>query len=520
MSGVYAGIFSAVVVAVMTISLTVNQGEPVSENWAVLGDHWGGNSRARDLVGIGQEGAIYFPLHDDTHGDGVLFTMAHRCPENCLSGFTTTCTNERQLSNSIFAQGQSPAIDPNGLSAWSVFFGQFMDHDITMVRKDEVFCTIDMTDLGAGVEPLKIRRTRVAAQGEGGCRDPVLFITPYIDGGVVYSDYVNPDRAARLREFALGRIKVTPDNFLPRDPEKPNEYLAGDERATEHAALALLHTLFARQHNQLAHEIHLSSTNYNDEQLFWKARRLLVAQLQRIAYEEYLPALLGNLYQRTAFGMMGVEEACSTSHGSRGTTVMKTEFAQAAYRFGHSTVPDQLGPFSLVDLFFNATLFEQIGVEPLVEALQGTAALRADAKVVDTLRNMLFGTHGMDLVALNIARGRELGVAGYDSTAMCYDDAISPPSRRTPATQDLFVRLLQEPLAAGSSVSNTLGKIIASQFLDLCRNDPFFYTREQTQRDIGRRFYPWVEGATLKGVIVNNTSVEPSSIPENAFFVQ
>ena len=517
-----------VILATIVIPLATDsaQGGVNGTDWSVLGDHWGGNSRARELVGRGAYRTTYFPLHKESEGDGFQFTMAHRCPANCRTDFSTTCTNERELSNSIFAQATSIP-DPRGLSSWAFIMGQFADHDFTrisQVESSQPFCSIDMSDLGPSVQPLPIHRTVVAAHGVGGCRDPIMKITPYLDLTTIYGDYVDPERASRLREYTLGRLKMTKKGYLTRDPENPNEFLSGDVRATEHALLATLHTLFSSQHNKIAGAIHQASTSYSDEQLFWKARRVNVAQYQRMLYEEYLPSLLGSLYDSSAFGVDGVDAACSPSHHVSGTTIMKTEFAEVAYRFGHSQVPNSIGPYPLIDLFFNATRVEEIGLEALIAAAQQTPSERVDASVVDALRNMLFGTHGLDLVSMNIARGRELGVSDFNSTLTCYSDTFPPMRRRVVRNggpiDDLFVRLLQEPLAGGSSVPAPLGAIILSQYLDLCRADPFFYTREQTKRDIGRMFYDWVPTTTLKGIIVNNTAVSPASIPDNAFFLQ
>ena len=57
--------------------------------------------------------------------------------------------------------------------------------------------------------------------------------------------------------------------------------------------LSAIHTLFVREHNQLASAIAASSHGLSDEQIFQRTRRIVVAELQVITYNEFLPALLG-----------------------------------------------------------------------------------------------------------------------------------------------------------------------------------------------------------------------------------
>ena len=56
-----------------------------------------------------------------------------------------------------------------------------------------------------------------------------------------------------------------------------------------------MHTVWLREHNRIANELfRLNGTSKNDEYYFQQARRIVIAELQHIAYQEYLPVLLGN----------------------------------------------------------------------------------------------------------------------------------------------------------------------------------------------------------------------------------
>src|SRR5205085_3589174 len=68
-------------------------------------------------------------------------------------------------------------------------------------------------------------------------------------------------------------------------------------------------------------------------------------------------------------------------------------------------------------------IVKQTGIDPLLKYLATDQASEFDTKVVDSVRNFLFGppgAGGLDLASLNIQRGRDNGLADYNSVRAAY----------------------------------------------------------------------------------------------------
>ena len=131
-------------------------------------------------------------------------------------------------------------------------------------------------------------------------------------------------------------------------------------------------------------------------------------------------------------------------------------FAGAAYRFGHSMVGNSVGHIPLLDLFFNAQDLQTNGISFYIDLAAKTPAQKVDVKVVDGLRNIMFGSE--DLVTRNLFRGRDMGLPTYREIANCYGFPA------TNSFEDPLLGLLSEPLVEGSSLPRGIAVIVAEQF--------------------------------------------------------
>ncbi|MEO1618202.1 MAG: peroxidase family protein [Planctomycetota bacterium] len=445
----------------------------------------------------------------------------------------------REISNTLFAVGEEETFSERGLSSFVFAWGQFLDHDIDLSLESESEDSSFDIEVPTG-DPLfdpfgtgeaTIHLTRSAfADGTGTSIDnpaeQVNAITTWVDGSQVYGS--DEETADALREFVGGRLLITDDGLLPTDEN--GGLLAGDIRAAENVVLTSMHALFVREHNRIADELAASDADLTDEELYQQARTQVIAQLQSITYNEFLPALLG-------------EEALSRYEGydSSVDASIANEFSTAAFRFGHSTLNDEFRlvgndgvdlqePISLANAFFQPELLEDTGIDPFLKYASSTLSQEVDLEVVDSLRNFLFGppgAGGLDLVSLNIQRGRDHGLADYNATREAY--GLSAAESFSDITSDvdvqakletlygdvdnidLWVGILAEDHTSDGSLGETASTIIADQFERLRDGDRFYYENVMTRDQIRE-----VEQSTLSEIISRNTNVD--GLQEDVFF--
>ena len=217
-------------------------------------------------------------------------------------------------------------------------------------------------------------------------------------------------------------------------------------------------------------------------------------------------------------------------------------FSTAAFRIGHSMAFSDLlrldsngdsldgGPLALVDAFFNPDPVLNDGIEPYLRGLVETVVEEVDTQVIDALRNFLFGppgSGGMDLVSMNIARGRNMGLPGYNQARA--DFGLAPVAGFSEITSnptvasaleslygtvddiDVWVGGLAENHLAGAAVGPLFAAILKDQFRLLRDGDRFWYENGQfTQQELDD-----IRGTTLADLIQQNTDI--TGLPVNVF---
>ena len=138
-----------------------------------------------------------------------------------------------------------------------------------------------------------------------------------------------------------------------------------------------MHTLWLREHNRVAAQLRSFKHHWQDEKLFQEARRIVIAEMQHIIYNEWLPIILGSAYMDRT-GLATLESGYSNAYFSEGSSPdqfdprVTNEFATAAFRFGHSLIPStfnvpyrrsgkDVAGYQLRSTFFKPTEFREDG---------------------------------------------------------------------------------------------------------------------------------------------------------------
>ncbi len=413
----------------------------------------------------------------------------------------------RDVSNSMSTASNDTG--DAGLSSMFWAWGQFVDHDITLTEE-----TGGTGDLALGGDLGNVDRVTRS----GGA--PINEISAYMDASMVYGS--DEATATNLRaNDGTGRLRLGEDGNLPRDAD--GNFLAGDVRVNEQQQLISMHTVFAREHNRIADSLVDANPEWSGERVYQESRALVGAQIQAITYNEWLPRLLGE-------GGLDAYDGYDSSVNAG----MSNEFSTCAFRFCHSMIPDELerlaedgnviaqGHLQLRDGFFSPeTFLEAGGADPLLRGLAAQDAMAVDAALSNELRNFLDAGDGEpgDLLARNVARGRDTGVADYNLLRGAYgletvdswdgltDDPVLAAELAalygpTPDGMDPFIGALLETPIDGAIVGALNAAIIGDQFTRLRDGDRYWY-----ESIFEGEMLAWINDRSLSDIILDNTGI-------------
>ncbi len=474
-------------------------------------------------------------------------------------------TNPREISNQIFDQRES--IEEHGKHSDYVWvFGQFIDHDITLIKGDAAEPLIipvptcdeyfDPECTGQSIIPMS-RAAERAGTGTSieNPREYVNSISSFIDASNVYGS--DSERAAYLRSFTEGKLRMSEGDLLPfntidgefnsgRDffapemdmvnPTATKWFVAGDVRANENVLLASMHTVFAREHNRWASVLKEENPGWSDETLYLEARLRTNAVIQAVTFEEWLPE-------------MGIQLPAYGGYSPDVNPSIIKVFSAAAFRLGHTMLNSNIkrmmsncethpnGDLTLLTAFFSPTMVLQDGgIDPLLRGMAAQDMQEIDGKMVDDVRNFLFGPHGsgvgMDLAAINIQRGREMGLPGFNSIRRSFGlppynsiDEICPDPVVIERLKELYTSveevdawvamLCEEHMDDGIMFGRTIVEILKYQFTVLRDGDRFYYENDQL---LSEEEKSEIKQTTLGDVIKRNSPLR--FMQDNVFLTE
>lgn len=242
-----------------------------------------------------------------------------------------------QLGNLMGDPGRESSGDST-IPAGYTYFGQFVDHDITL----DVTSTID-TATDANNIP-NMRRPALdldSVYGRGPALDPFMYVFPTDPGVPVTAVKM---QLGRNREFGPGGpldggggTAVPTDFDLPRVLNGTNSTvdaaastftaIIGDPRNDENVIVSQFHHAMLKLHNRVVDLLLLAEFPGD---VFAEAKKIVTHHYQWCVVHDFLPRVCG---------AGAVNAAIATVSAPVGSAFrMPVEFAVAAYRFGHSMI--------------------------------------------------------------------------------------------------------------------------------------------------------------------------------------
>jgi len=199
-----------------------------------------------------------------------------------------------------------------------VFFGQFIDHDVTLDASTRLSSTVDISQLeNARTPTLDLD----CIYGQGPEAHPYLYFSGGDFSGVKLltgSDYPN---ATELQK-----------NDLIRSVH--GTAIIGDPRNDENRIISQLQLAMIRFHNRVVDEL---SSHYEKSELFEESRKMVTWHYQWVVIHDFLVTMCGDAVVDEILG-----NGCQFYKGSYGDVFIPVEFSVAAYRFGHSMIPQKI----------------------------------------------------------------------------------------------------------------------------------------------------------------------------------
>jgi len=524
-------------------------------------------------VNNGMAGTIFERLIPSEYQDGISSPRSMATRGRPLP-------NPRTVSQKIHTSQPTP--DPQ-FTLTLMQWGQFIDHDLalTPIPRGHQESIIDCKSCKSGADhpncyPILIPKgdptfpphtcmafTRsLQGQTKIGPREHMNQVTHYLDGSMVYGSSICESEELRLHHSFL--LRTSPNTLShPGNPlkellpmtrknkecraEDGQCFLAGDERVNEQPGLTTIHTVLVREHNRIAMDLSNINPHWSNETIYQETRKIVSALVQHITYNEFLPRILGPSTIKE-FSLEPLSHGYYDGYISNCSAGIFTEFSTAAFRFGHSMIAPNLTMMTEEDLMtegggqqvplrnhFNNPDLVRSGrvLDNLVRGLVMAPMEVVDNRISQELKDHLFEEKGrklsgMDLPALNIQRGRDHGLPGYnkyrefcglgrsqsfvfDEIPQAWIDELSGVYDH-PDDVDLFPGLLAERKLSGASVGPTLACLIGIQFRYLRSCDRFWYESGDPYVRFTEDQLKSIRTETLSGLLCRNCD-KPGRLP-------
>ncbi len=437
---------------------------------------------------------------------GLMFKgLAPFAPSDGLLNWLANSMNDGKAPLSDVKDSDVPFDNP-GIPAGYIYFGQFVDHDMTL---DKTPLTHRLQD------PMAMRN----------------YDTPWFDLGSIYGKGIKGSPELYDQDPARhGYLKVWEHDGLvdvPRD-DVGAAYL-GDPRNDENLIVNQLHIVFIRLHNKFM----------SQGMTYAQAQRQTRWHYQWLIVNDYLPRIVGKDVVSSLIKREGTIKFTGSFYKPEhpANPYMPIEYSGAAYRFGHSmiraeyemqdghTVPI-FGRDGFEDLRGNRPIpanlwcdwnyfFDIPGLEPPDDRNMSRLIDSQISLPLFTLPSTVVAPTAKAIVALaqrNLLRGKRLGLPCGQDVAVAM--GVTPLTNeqlglRQPGwggKAPLWYYVLKEAelLSKGRKLGPVGGRIVAEVILGIMALDPESYFNLKPA-------FQWQEKKTIGDVILLADALDPRS---------
>ena len=283
-----------------------------------------------------------------------------------------------------------------------------------------------------------------------GHREQLNMLTHYLDMSQIYGSDIEKNLGLRTLKGGLLNSttnKINKKAYLPIDQNKKGTcanvkkgvpcFMSGEIRINQNLLLSSIHTVFLREHNRVAGLLAEQNPDWSDEKVFQETRRIIIGEYQHVVYNQWLPVLVGKRAHKL-YGLMPLNQGYFLKYDQKLYPSISNEFATAAFRFGHTLIRPtmtqadvkyrKIHESALRDIVFNpSNAFKHGGIDSYIRGCVMEGTNKYDRHINDHLNNHLFEdlndkipTHRFSLSSLNVNRGRDHGLPGYNHyRALC-----------------------------------------------------------------------------------------------------
>jgi hypothetical protein len=408
--------------------------------------------------------------------------------------------------------------------------------------------------------PMRVNRTRPDPNRDpngGAAPTWASTETHWWDGSQVYG--LDEASAARLRTGELGKLRIDERGLQPPELDEGLDYRGVP--GSLWIGLAILNSLFVREHNAICDHLHAHHPELSDDELFDKARLVVTALMAKIHTVEWTPAIIahpttvfamnaqwrgivgqlfrGRFQPRTRSALVGgLPGSPKQLHG---VPYSLTEEFVAVYRM-HPLIPDELTFRSAAtDDVLQERTFQEVAVLEMRKRLEelemgdvfyslgvshpGAISLHNYPRALQEFHRADGAL--LDLAAIDVLRMRERGVPRYNDfrrllhkpPVTSFEQLSSNPKwveeiRRVYSgdleSVDLVVGLFAEPAPEGFGFSDTAFRIFILMATRRLESDRFF-TDDYRPEVYTQAGLDWIDRNSMRSMLLRHfPELEPA----------